>query len=102
MSRKLIMALTSSVLEINARALRTCEPTCTASPASLFFMIKARIPYEIAGRVAARSPPSREVGSRAVGHAIQRSPLNGSGATVHVVVSEPFQIGRQDLEPLDT
>jgi hypothetical protein len=75
-------------------ALGTCEPSCTGRPTSLFFMFEARGPQETAGRVVAWSPPCREAGSRAIGHAVHRSLPSVSRATVHVVAPEPFLSGR--------
>jgi hypothetical protein len=49
------------------------------------------------GCVAAQSPPNREAGSRAAGHAVHWSPPSRSGTTVHVAVPEPFLSGRRDL-----
>jgi hypothetical protein len=65
-------------------------------------MLEARVPQGTAGRVVARSPPSREAGFRAVGHVALRSPPNGSGATVHMAAPEPFSLEIQVPEPLDT
>jgi hypothetical protein len=65
-------------------------------------MLKARGLQRTAGRVAARSPPRREAGYGAAGHAAHQSPPNGSGATVHVATSELFLSGRRVSEPLDT
>jgi hypothetical protein len=95
-------ALMPSALEMCASALGTCGPSCTSRPTRLFFLHEARGPQGTTGRVAARSPPSREAGSKAVGHMVLRSPPSGSGATVHMVVPEPFSLGRRVPEPLDT
>jgi hypothetical protein len=65
-------------------------------------MLEAHGPQRTAGRVAAQSPPRREVGSGAAGHAVHRSPPSGFGAMVHVTTSEPFLSWRQVPEPLDT
>jgi hypothetical protein len=94
-------ALTSGALQTCARALGTCESGCIERPARLFFMFETRRPQGIVGRVAARSPPRREAGSKAVGYTAHRSPPNGSRATIHVAASEPFLSMRQDPEPLD-
>jgi hypothetical protein len=84
------MALTFSALETFAYALGIYEPRCTGMPVSLFFMFEARGQPGTVGCVAAQSPPNREAGSRAAGHAVHRSPPSGSEATVHVVAQEPF------------
>jgi hypothetical protein len=78
------------------------EPSCIGRFARLFFMFDARGPQRTIGHVVSRSPQCREVGSRAAGHVAHRSPPNGSRAMVHMVVPEPFLLGRQDLDPLDT
>jgi hypothetical protein len=93
--------LTSGALQTCARALGTCESGCIERPARLFFMFETRRPQGIVGRVAARSPPRREAGSKAIGYTAHRSPPNGSRATIHVAASEPFLSMRQDPEPLD-
>jgi hypothetical protein len=78
------MALTSGPFETCARALGTCMPSCIGRPARLLFMLEARGPPWIAGRVAAQSPPSREARFRAVGH---------------MAVPEPTSARRRGLEP---
>jgi hypothetical protein len=94
-SYRAMMALTLDVLKTCARALGTCEPSCMGRPARLFFTFEVPGPQGTTGRVAARSPPSREVGSGATGHTVHRSPLNGSGATIHMTTPEPFLSGRR-------
>jgi hypothetical protein len=42
-----MMVLTSGVLEIYARALGTCEPSCTGMSARLFFMLISRGPHDM-------------------------------------------------------
>jgi hypothetical protein len=64
-----MMALTSVALKICMRALGTCEPSYTSRSARLFFMFEAHGPQGTMRRVTAWSPPNREAGSRAVGHA---------------------------------
>jgi hypothetical protein len=53
-----MMALTSGALEMCARALGTCVPTCTGSPARLFFILESCGPQGVAGHVAASEPTS--------------------------------------------
>jgi hypothetical protein len=95
-------ALTSGALETCTHTLGTCKPSYTGMSARLFFMLEVHSPQRAIGRVAAQSPPHREAGSRAAGHAAHRSPPSGSRSMVHVVTSEPFLLGRRVLEPLDT
>jgi hypothetical protein len=102
MSCRPMMALTSCAIETCARVLGTGEPCCTDRPTRLFFMLEARGPQRTAGRVAAQSPPHREVGSGAVGHAVLWSPPSESRATIHVAMSEPTSAGKRVPEPLDT
>jgi hypothetical protein len=96
------MALMSGDLETCAHALGTYEPSYTGMHVRLSFILEAHGPLGTAGRMAARSPPSREAGSGAAGHAVHRSPPSGSGAMVHVATPEPFSSGSHVLEPLDT
>jgi hypothetical protein len=65
-------------LKMCTRTLGTCDPSYTTRHARPFFMVDARSPHGTAGRVTARSPPSREA---------------GSGVVVHVIASEPPQLG---------
>jgi hypothetical protein len=64
-----MMTLMSGALKICVRALETCEPSYTDMHARLFFMLEACGKQRTVGRVAARSPPRREVGSIVAGHA---------------------------------
>jgi hypothetical protein len=65
-------------------------------------MFEARGPQGTIGRVVARSPPRRELGSETIGYVVHQSPPNVFGAMVHMPASEPFLSGRQNLEPQDT
>jgi hypothetical protein len=66
MSCRLMMALTSPVLETCVCTLRTHRPSRMGRPAMPFFMFVAHGPQGTMGRVAAWSPPSREAGSGAL------------------------------------
>jgi hypothetical protein len=65
-------------------------------------MCVARGPQRAAGCVAVRSSPCRGAGSKNAGHMAPQSPPHGSGAMVHVAMSEPTLAGRRVLELLDT
>jgi hypothetical protein len=97
-----MMALTSDVLEICVHVLGIRGPSCTGSPDRLFFMHVAHGPWGTAGHVTARSPPSREAGSRAIVDTADRSPPSGSRAMVHMAALDPFSLGRWVPEPWDT
>jgi hypothetical protein len=80
-----MMALTSGALETCARALGTYVPSYRGRSARLFFMLEARDPQGVTGHVVAHGAlPSREAGSRAVGH---------------VAAVEPSLVGRQGSKP---
>jgi hypothetical protein len=97
-----MMALTTGTLKTYACALETCQPSYIGQPSRIFLMFEGHGPQGTAVHVAARSPPCREAGSEAIGYAAHRSPPSGSRVTVHMVASETFLSGRQDMESLDT
>jgi hypothetical protein len=101
-SRRLMIVLTSGILETYARAFRTRGSSRTGRPVRLFFMFEICGPQGTAACVAAQIPPSREAGSRATGHATLRSPPSRFRAMIHVVTSEPTLAERWVPEPLDT
>jgi hypothetical protein len=101
-SCRLMMALTSGVLETCTCVLGTRGPSRTGRPTRLFFMFVTHGTHGTARRMAAQSPPCMEAGTRAVGHAALQSPPHGSGAMVHVVMSEPTLAGRRVLNLLNT
>jgi hypothetical protein len=55
-----MMALMSTALQMCARALGTCVPSCTGRTAWLFFRLEAHGPQGAAGYVAALEPTSIE------------------------------------------
>jgi hypothetical protein len=69
-----MMALMLGTFETCACALVICEPIYKGWSASLFFMFEACGTHGATGRVARRSPPSREAGFGAVGHAAHQNP----------------------------
>jgi hypothetical protein len=97
-----MMALMSGALKMCVRALGTSEPCRTGRPARLFFVLETHGPQGVVERVGARSPPRREVGSRAIEHVEHRSPPSEFIATVHVVAPELFSPRRRVPELLDT
>jgi hypothetical protein len=53
-----VLQALSGTLEICARALGTCVPSCTGKIARLFFMLESRGPQGTAGYVTALEPTS--------------------------------------------
>jgi hypothetical protein len=75
MSYRPMMALTSDAWETCVHALGTCMPSCTGRPTGVSLCLKLMVHRKPQGmRWQHQSPPSREAGSRVVGHTALRSP----------------------------